>query len=470
MKFKTTFYTAFCLSLASCGGSSFSPSAPEYTQMPTPVETDYYISPTSAECRVEVKGEEWHGLENILGCGYDITGEYMSVTSMRGKVIDLGKLDANRLVVLSAPATSTGVLYGGSDYRSFLTDLMANAGMEYSTSNPNLCFTGTLSSGSMNSTTLMLVSWVRKLSGRIATQDYVLQTALSDDFAHDASYMRAKNLVDIYGTHFFVHANVGLSVKTVYSAFVDAADRDKVSLAQSGFDFAESALCGKLQPDLTLALSGLNNYGATFTKVYNGGDPSLVDYDPSTGILGDTEAWMNSGERGNYALADNIADGDLLPLSDAISDPDLKLEVQTEINRRISASQYAEDATVPLLQNSNGKFYRYVTGYDESKLLEKEEGLTSFGVLGALYKRQVDGSLPLYTNIDANGSQILSLIQPDDGWTLVGYVMKSRSYDTISLYEISDGTRYAYTIEAANSYGPRNEWHPTGATFHLLRP
>ena len=458
-------------SLASCGDSpTLNNTPPNNNPTPGPVVTDYYVSPASTECHTEVTGEEWHGLDHILGCGYDITGSYMSVTSMRGKVVDLDKLDADRLVVLSAPASSSGVTFGGSDTKAFLTDLMANAGIEYTPSSPNLCFMGTLPSVSGNATTLMHISWHRKLSGRIASFPYVIQEALSDDFASDITYMRAKTLVDRYGTHFFVHANVGVSVKTVYSAYVDAPEDEKVGLAKKGFEAAEAALLGKLGPDLTLTLAGLNNYGATLSKVYAGGAPSLVDYDPATGVLGDDAAWVDSADRSNYALTDNIADGDLLPLSEAIADGDLKREVEAEISRRISESQTAEDSTVPMLQNTDGRVYRYVIGYDESMRLESKEGLTSFGVLGALYTQRKEGSLPLYTHITPEGSQILSLLQPDDSWTLMGYVVPDRSLYTVSLYEITDGARFAYTIEAANSYGPRNEWHPTGAVFYLLRP
>lgn len=470
MKLRNTICLFSLLSLMSCGDSpTLTTTLPNNNPTPEPVETDYYVSPASTECRTEVAGEKWHGLESILGCGYDVTGSYMSIASMRGKVIDLEKLGEDRLVVLSASAASFGELFSGSDAKAFLTDLMANAGMEYTPSNPNLCFTGTLLSTAGNATSLMSVSWQRKLSGRISSFPYVLQSALSDDFATHTEYMRAKNLVDRYGTHFFVHANVGLSVKTLYTAYVDAGHDSKTTLAAKGLDAAESALLGKLGPNLTLTLAGLDNYGASLVKVYNGGDPELVDYNPETGILGDTSAWSESGRRDNYALTD-ISAGDLLPLSEAIFDENLKAEVEAEIKRRISESQNAEDSTVPLLQNTNGKLYRYVTSYDASMRLENEEGLHSFGVLGSLYSKSQEGTLPLYTAIDSNESQILSLLQPDDNWTLLGYVMPSRALNTVSLYEIYDGQRYAYTIEAANSYGPRNEWHPTGAVFYLLRP
>lgn len=461
----------FCLiPLLSCGDSpTLNSTPPNDNPTPGPVMTDYYVSPASTECRTEVTGEMWHGLESILGCGYDITGSYMSAASMRGKVIDLEKLDAGRLVVLSASAASSGELFSGSDPKEFLTDLMANAGIEYTPSSPNLCFAGTLASASVNTTSLMSVSWQRKLSGRISSLPYVIQSALSDDFANDIRYMRAKTLVDRYGTHFFMHANVGLSVKTVYTAYVDAETDSKVTLALKAFDAAESALQGKLGPDLSLTLSGLGNYGASLTKVFNGGEPELVDYDLDKGLLGDYSIWCDSGNRGNYALTD-ISEGDLTPLSEAIADTDLKAEVEAEIKKRIAESRSVDDAMVPLLQNTNGKLYRYVTSYEESMRLENKDGLHSFGVLGALYNRRKEGSLPLYANIDANGSQILSLLQPDDNWTLMGYVMPTRADNTVSLYEIFDGIRYAYTIEAANSYGPRNEWHPTGAVFYLLRP
>lgn len=471
MKLRNFLYILSLGTLVACGDSpTLNNTPPTNNPTPGPIETDYYVSPASTECRTEVTGEKWSGLENILGCGYDITGSYMSVSSMRGRVIDLDKLDPGRLVVLSALASSTGVTFSGSDRTAFLSDLMANAGIEHVPSKSDLCFTGTLPATSGNSTTLMHVSWHRKLSGQIAAFPYVFLPALSAGFADDVRYMRAKNIVDRYGTHFFVHANVGVSVKTIYSAYIDADDNGKIKLAQKGFEAAESALAGKLGPDLTLTLAGLNNYGASLIKVFNGGDTDLIDYNSQTGILCDYSAWIDSGDKSNYGLTDNISAGDLLPISEAIDDPELKKEVEAEIERRIYASQHAENSTVPLLQNTNGRIYRYVTGYDESLRLENEDGLISFGVLGSLYINQADGALPLYTNIDSTGSQILSLIQPDDSWTIMGYVMQSRSLNTISLYEIYDGSRYAYTIEAANSYGPRNEWHPTGAVFYLLRP
>lgn len=458
------------LSLASCGDApTLNTTPPVNNPTPGPIETDYYVSPASTECRTEISGETWHGMENILGYGYDITGNYLSVSSMRGKVIDLEKLPSDALTVFAAPATSMGEVYAGADSKDFLTDLMANVGISYTPSAPNLCFIGTLTSASPNATVLMQISWQRYQIGGILTLPYVLEKALDKEFERHITYMRAKSLVDLYGTHFLCRANVGIAVKTIYSAFVDADSKEKLSLARQGSDAAEAALLGKLGPDLTLTLSGLNNYGASLTKVFLGGDPNLIEYDVNTGILGDNTTWQESGSRDNYSLI-SLSEGDLLPLSAAISDPEVKEEVDKEIKKRISDSQYADDATVPLLQNTNGKLYRYVTGYDESLRLENEDGLHSFGVLGALYAKQMEGSIPLYTKITPEGNQILSLIEPDESWKVIGYVMQSRSYKTTSLYEISDGARIAYTIEAANSYGPRNEWHPTGAVFYLLRP
>ncbi|MBD5357457.1 MAG: hypothetical protein HDR88_10705 [Bacteroides sp.] len=470
MKLKNFLGIISLLPLAACGDSpSLNTTPPVNNPTPGPIETDYYVSPASTECRTEIKGETWHGMENILGYGYDITGNYLSVSSMRGRVIDINKLPSDALTVFAAPATSMGEVYAGSDTKDFLTDLMANVGIAYTPSAPNLCFIGTLTSASPSATMLMYISWQRQQIGGILTLQSVLEKALDSDFERDIKYMRAKSLVDYYGTHFLCRANVGTAVKTIYSAFIDADSKEKLSLARQGADAAEAALLGKLGPDLTLTLSGLNNYGASLTKIFSGGDPDLIEYNSETGILGDNAAWQESGAKDNYSLI-SLSEGDLLPISAAISDPEIKEEVDNEIKRRISDSQYADDATVPLLQNTNGRQYRYVTGYDESFRLENEYGLISFGVLGALYTQQMEGSIPLYTKIDIDGNQTLSLIQPDESWEVMGYVMQSRSYKTISLYEISDGARFAYTIEAANSYGPRNEWHPTGAVFYLLRP
>ena len=459
----------FSAALFSCGGGDHIVPTPTPNPGPNPgpVVTDFYVSPTCNDCLVEINTEYCDGLEEVLGSGYDVTGDYMSAKSLRATVVDISKLSSDALTVFNAPASSTGELYSGIDAASFLSDLSANVGIGSDDSEPY--FAGTLNSVSSQASYVYNIAWIRGQIGGFPATTSTVRRALSSGFILDLMALTPDDIVKKYGTHFVSHACVGLAVKTLYSAFVDARDSEKVSKAYKGLSAVESSLAGQLGPDLSLTLAGLDNYGATFTKTFCGGELSLLEYDKETGLLGDMTAWQESAAPSNYSLV-SLSDGDLTPLTVAIDDMELRDEVEMAIWRYMQNANRSNVATVPLLQNSNGVLYRYVTSYEESEALENESGIKAFGVLGSLYKSRSGDAIPLYSFINSDGCQILSLIQPTDEWECIGYVLPSRTNSSVSLYDISDGTRYAYTIEAANSYGPRSEWHPTGAVFHLLRP
>lgn len=463
---------AFVLFLASACGESVHITNNPPTPLPTPDPdpTDYYVSPAYSDCKTEVKIEQAGGMYNILGRGYDATGEYLAQSSLRPAVVDLYKqYAAGLLQTFSAPASSMGEMVSGTTPSDFLNALMAGSGIDSSLGGDVPCFNGTLNSLSSDASYLMSNNWIRSQIARVQVSSNQLPRTLSDEFISDTTRLKPAALVEKYGTHFIVSASLGLSVRTTYSAYVDAEEKNKINFAYKGFQNAEAYLADRLGTDLALTLAGNNNFGATMTKVLSGGRTSLIEYDATTGKLGESTAWQESMESDNLTLI-TLSDGDLKPISDAIENVWLRRQVEDAVKSYIQASKVNAHATVPLLQNSNGKIYRYVTGFDESIRLEEQENLHGYGMLGSLYRTRIGSSIPFYSYIDTNGNQILSLIQPTDAWTCIGYVMPSRTDDTISLYEITDGTRYAYTIEAANSYGANNEWHPTGAVFHLIRP
>lgn len=456
---------------AGCGESDhITNTPPTPTPNPTPVVTDFYVSPTCSDCKIEVKTQPGGTIDDVLGHGYDATGVYLAPSSIRPSVIDLDKQrQKNVLQIFQAPSTSFGNSLTGENPNDFLSALMANAALSPAGVSNSYYFNGTLNSYSTNSTYIMQNNWVRQCIGKVHTTQVYLKQTLSDEFVTDTAKLTPSALVEKYGTHFLVSASMGISVRSLYSAFVDAAASEKVALASKGSELALLSLQDKLGPNLSLSLAGINNFGGTLTMTFSGGDSRLIQYDPETGVLGDYSLWQESADNSNLSLI-TLSDGDLLPLSEAVNDKNLKEKIDKASANYVAASKVNANATLPLLQNSNGRIYRYVTSYDESLQLENMAGLKSYGMLGCIFRNQVEGTKPLYSYVYSDGSQILSLIQPTNEWKRIGYVMPERSGNTISLYEITDGTRFAYTIEASNSYGSKNEWHPTGMVFYLLRP
>ena len=101
--------------LSACGESSHITNTPEPTPNPNPKPdpepelTDYYVSPTCSDCKMEVKTQIGGNWDEILGRGYDVTGEYLASSSLRSRVVDVQKqLDRDLITILSAPASSSG--------------------------------------------------------------------------------------------------------------------------------------------------------------------------------------------------------------------------------------------------------------------------------------------------------------------------------------------------------------------------
>lgn len=406
------------------------------------------------------------GISSFVGHGYDVTGDYLAPSSVRPAVVDVAKLPAGDYTVLTAPAYNSGETYVGENAGALLSDLMANIGEDMGSGNRDYYFTATLGEASSNSSFVMDTQWQRAVIAGFPGLSSTVSRALSDAFIADMSLLTADALVKKYGTHFITRASAGLAVRQIYSAYYPDAEAGFSPLLE-GFRTASSAIVGTYNGILSDKLASLYNYGARLNVTFIGGDTGGISFDEQDQVLGSRDAWWQSGDEANYGL---IAIQDLYPLSLAINDKQLSDQVDEAVKRHIAEAQTTLETLLPLFQNTDGSVYRYVTSAEASSALDKT-GIRSYGVLGALSAAATDEApLPLYSNVETDGNQVLSLIQPTIEWKRLGYVSKERHDSSVPLYEISDGSRYAYTIEAANSYGKKNEWHPTGAVFYLLRP
>ena len=95
-------------------------------------------------------------------------------------------------------------------------------------------FAGTLNSVSSQASYVYNIARIRGQIGGFPATTSTVRRALSSGFILDLMALTPDDIVKKYGTHFVSHACVGLAVKTLYSAFVDARDSEKVSKAYKG--------------------------------------------------------------------------------------------------------------------------------------------------------------------------------------------------------------------------------------------
>ncbi len=439
---------------------------PDY---PPVLPKNYYVSPSCTGGLVSVSAAGGHGVDSVLGAGYDVTGAYLSPSSIRGMVMDVSKMAKDAITHFSATASSSGDVYDGESAGNFLGNLMSVFDMSVSSSDPMYCFVGTLTeSGRTNDQYVMRQVWNRLTISRFNTLSHRLYKALSDDFKRDLTVMSPDGLVGKYGTHIICRARMGLSIRQVYHtyAFGDEASRK----AWHGFNATlEKVSNGHSWSALSDVYGRIGIFGSTLSMEFCGGNPSAVSYDPVTGNMGNLDAWNKSVNNENSALV-SLDDEDLIPLQAAIEDESLRVAVGEAVVRyvRESSRQMWKRVTLPLFQNSDGKQYRYVSSEELARQLWKD-GITLCGIVGAVYVNEIPATVALYSNETANGHFRLSLERGAD-WSRLGYVYTEPSADRITLQEITDGTRYAYTIEEGDTFGKSAEWRVTGVKFYLPRP
>ena len=201
-----------------------------------------------------------------------------------------------------------------------------------------------------------------------------------------------------------------------------------------------------------------------------GGDPLAVRYDTVNGYVTGLDEWQASVSNENSAMI-LLDKDDLIPLHAAIEDETLRSAVSSVIAGHIKNvwDVCSSKASVRILfQHTDGIRYRYVSDDRLSENLTNG-GMPFHGVLGAVYNREQPATAVLYSNRLSEDVYRLSLDRGED-WSIIGYVFQKPVDDCIVLQEISDGSRYAYTIEEGDRFGINGEWHSTGVEFYLLRP
>ena len=457
----TTFIMSAAISAIALTGCSDSKSdEPPVPPICPPSEvTDFYISPACSDCLLTHGAASGHGYEFYLGHGYDITAPYLSDDAVRARVIDLDKLDGERLYHMAATSYTTQVLKG-SDTGDYLRSISYIGDFENPTGDSAPLFSGSITAPGTDDTYYTQIRrWgvSRHYFNSIRPAIY---SALSDEFISDLESLSADELVSRYGTHVVNDAVMGCMMRFDYHAYItsDAAGNiDKTDIAY--------------QDALSAQLYNFGNFGATLEVSLHGADPD-VDFFSGNWPWPEsaTQGWLNRLKPENAVMV-SLSDNDLVPLTNLIKDESKRAKVSFAIDNYIRNSARNLTATVPLFQNSNGVAYRYPTSRSEADELESEKGLRCYGVLGSLYADSRSGTVELRTVISTDGSgQQLIAAGANESGRLLGYALAAPASGCVTLHEITDGKRYAYTIEEKDSYGKKGEWHPTGTRFYLLRP
>lgn len=389
----------------------------------------------------------------FVGLGYDITAPFLSATALRGRVIDLAKIEEGYLSSFVAPSSQIEN-FVGNDAASLLRDMMQSSGFTLP-HNGDLYFTGTFADEDFYADPYeystqyafhCAVTQIRRTRHLLNTLGMKWERVLTDEFAAALREGQPERIIARYGTHLLKESIQGVTHYQLLRSVIMADDDNKARNLLICSGQLHKALTQGTAADLT------QHWDIACDYYCMGGDPSLLP-DPRQKIW-DFQPWISSGAQEGDALV-TLRNTHLIPIYEVVTNPSLRQSLKQAVERYIHSRQIAFRATVPLIEYTPG--YRLFTSFGEMSALR--EGRCK--VLGALYAANEAGTRPLYLQSE-NGTDRLSLQQGK----CIGYIPDDASADrpTALLHEITDGRRYAYTTSTDRL---PSSWHPTGEVFRL---
>lgn len=399
------------------------------------------------------------GEYDVLGYGYDVTGEYLHPMSVRNPVLDIERYKQNYRNRLITGSTSFGFDqayygYSASDYvKNIVDETNVKTSLNYGKDSDSLAFSGNIINNDYlkseyaysDKYSFASVDAVRNRKYiRINDEISRLSDYLSPEFTEDLYRLSADRIIQKYGTHVLTDFIIGGRYKIMYRSVITySKDANlKKKTITSGFKATLKKIGFSLNVTDSEQIDESLVKNNTFTQLYvlfYGGNGTNLKYDlekrnPSSI---DIQSWENSISLGNVCL-NNINWEETYPIFEFISDPIKKEEIKNAMKRYLESSRLNIIELLPI--------YGYEFKWKCSHLLDINPNTSiqypDWGgkrLEGYILKKQLPGTVPIYIHYNEREfdyyTTTKSYAANYESWGAIGYVYKSPYLNTIPLYE-----------------------------------
>lgn len=411
-----------------------------------------------------------------LGFGYDVTGEYASLSATRLKVIDIEK------VYLAEPDRVNPIV-GTSDYTEYASGENAEqfsyklAG-KYSISGGTplvSLFVGTMSvafhqSGSFSAKySYANASKIIKQKQLVlnVTNESIMNNYLSEAFKSDAQTLSPQDLVARYGTHVLSNIILGAKLELYYRS--QTTSSNKANGVNAGFSTKVLKGIFGLETTGSYADSTINsntNQSLYYRTIGGDGTKGLIgdvklDNSPLTLTIG---AWQSTCTLSNATLIQIDPNG-FIPLYNLIQDPTKSAAVKSYIDQYLLDHKVSNLGDVPVYSYYNaGVTDHYLSTANQAT---SAPGFPNEGIDFYAFKTQVAGTVPIYSyyNLRANDHYFSTVNQP----SIAGgsYLREGISFYAYNSAVANSQAIYAYNNSAVNDhyFTPVNQPSISGGSF-----
>lgn len=363
------------------------------------------------------------GRFDLLGYGYDVTGEYANLSSTRFGVIDVEKIskaEPNRINTLLGVQDDTEI-NTGSDAEAYSQKLSGKVNATFGLPLFKGVFSTSYHQSSSFSAKYSYASAFKTIKQKQlvlnVTNQSIKDNYLTETFKSDVNTLSVQDLVARYGTHVLTNIVLGAKLEVFYRSQTTSSNRS--TGVEAGF--TSNVLNKLFHFDVKTSFADSTIKSNSDEKIYYrtiGGDGSKgltgdvkLDNSPQTITIG---TWQSSCNASNAVLIQIGQDG-YTPLYDLIQDGVKSAAVKTYIEQYLAASRISLLGDVPVYSYYNASATdHYLTTVNQPYV---GGGFKNEGPQFYAFSRQMPGTVPVYSyyNAGATDHYFSILNQPSVG-------------------------------------------------------
>ncbi|WP_443945671.1 MAC/perforin domain-containing protein [Pedobacter sp. AW1-32] len=364
------------------------------------------------------------GKWDVLGYGYDVTGDYLALESIsKSTIIDMTRFGQDYFNRINTPTSTAGTqhyYYGATAYdylrdinikRSFTASV--TGGTKEPKADGDSYFTGSLTSKSENQSIYDFKSKfsyahfeeVYRIKKIQLTEDVsleLLKNYLTPEFIANISTKTPQELIAMYGTHVLLDISLGGRLAFDFNGSIvsETTTEKKVSTSEGalGFfvkKFGINISSSKTTDEMTKAFneSRERSFGLKFFGGTNSGRSVSFDSNGYTSENVNISGWEQSVNVNNSALVDIER---MAPIYDFISDPVKKEQVRVAVEQYIKDRQIKMLGEVPVFAYRNAvNGDRYFTPEDKP-YIGNDPNFKKEGIAFYAFSNPTEGAVPVF--------------------------------------------------------------------------
>ncbi len=369
----------------------------------------------------------WAGDEkwDLLGYGYDVTGEYLELSSASSApVLNMERFEKDYRNKINAPTTGSNYenyFYGASAY-NYVRDInkkksfnaSVTGGEKIISEDNKSYFTGSITTKNSSENKLEFnskysyatfesVKSIKKIQFTPDVTLDLLKNYLTADFVEHIRTQSAQTLVAWYGTHVLLDITLGGRLSFDYYASVanQTNSETRTSEIEGGLGvfvkkFGININTTKSQTEMTKSFNeaASRQFGLHYKGGSNSGKSVSFDSNGNTSETVNIAAWQSSVVPANCAL---VGIDRMVPLYEFITDPVKKSQVMAAIEKHIADKQITivKDLSEGSIPFYNHHKYSDGTGHYISSNAN-EAGWVPDGIAFRAFTTQRPGTQPIY--------------------------------------------------------------------------